>query len=123
MICCLGASVEQSLDVSEIVRRARECDAPIEALYDGGIDLPHYGEVDHLAPAGAMSEFVAYVREQALREAEYAFAPLRAAAESCGVAVTVRVLYGRSALAARLRELSEQGVTRVFPAECGELRQ
>ncbi len=122
VICCLGAGVEQGLDVSEIVRCAQERGTSIEALYDGGINLPHYGEVDQLAPAGAMSEFVAYVREQALREAEDAFAPLRAAAESCGVAVTVRVLYGRSALTARLREASEHGAARVFPAECAEIR-
>lgn len=101
--------------MAEIVRYARQTGASIEALYDAGTDLGHYGEVDHLAPAGAMSDFVAYVREQSLREAEEAFAPLRAAAESLGLRMTVRVLHERSSAADRLRgKNAEKAADRVF---------
>lgn len=46
------------------------------AVYVPDIDLQHYGEVDHLAPAGAMADFVQHVHGENLRKAQQVFASL-----------------------------------------------
>lgn len=40
-------------------------------------DLGHYGQVDHLAPAGSMQDFVRHVREMNREEAQEAFTPVQ----------------------------------------------
>ena len=78
MICCLASAACPLRDTAAPLAACGGREG-IRAVYDAGIDLGHYGEVDQLAPAGAMAEFTAYVRRQSEEEAEAAFAPLRAA--------------------------------------------
>ena len=84
MICCLASAACPLRDTAAPLAACGGREG-IRAVYDAGIDLGHYGEVDQLAPAGAMAEFTAYVRRQSEEEAEAAFAPLRQAARSRGV--------------------------------------
>ena len=86
MICCLASAACPLRDTAAPLA-ACDGEGVIRAVYDAGIDLGHYGEVDQLAPAGAMAEFTAYVRRQSEEEAEAAFAPLRQAAHGRGVGV------------------------------------
>ena len=83
MICCLASAACPLRDTAAPLAACGGREG-IRAVYDAGIDLGHYGEVDQLAPAGAMAEFTAYVRRQSEEEAEAAFAPLRQAARSRG---------------------------------------
>ena len=71
MICCL-ASADCPLRDTAAPLAACGGREGIRAVYDAGIDLGHYGEVDQLAPAGAMAEFTAYVSRQSEEEAEAA---------------------------------------------------
>lgn len=65
--------------------------AHIRALYVPAVDLQHYGEVDHLAPAGAMAEFVQHVQGQAIEEAIEAFAPLQLCVQRHGLTLEISV--------------------------------
>ena len=93
MICCLASAACPLRDTAAPLAACGGREG-IRAVYDAGIDLGHYGEVDQLAPAGAMAEFTAYVRRQSEEEAEAAFAPLRQAARSRGVEMRLHVVYG-----------------------------
>lgn len=64
MICCLASAACPLRDTAAPLA-ACGGQEDIRAVYDAGIDLGHYGEVDQLAPAGAMAEFTAYVRPRA----------------------------------------------------------
>ena len=92
MICCLASAACPLRDTAAPLAACGGRKG-IRAVYDAGIDLGHYGEVDQLAPAGAMAEFTAYVRRQSEEEAEAAFAPLRQAARSRGVEMRLHVVY------------------------------
>lgn len=111
MICCVAARNAPMQNVPELVRRAHCCKSEIRAVYDAGVNLEHYGEMDHLAPAGAMAEFVVYVREQSRKEAEDAFADLRAEAARFDLRVRVYVAHGRDELLSLMRQWN----CRVFP--------
>lgn len=63
----------------------------IQAVYVPPVDLQRYGEVDHLAPAGAMEEFVQHVQGQTLQEACHAFAPLRQPLHRLALALEISV--------------------------------
>ena len=102
MICCLASAACPLRDTAAPLAACGGREG-IRAVYDAGIDLGHYGEVDQLAPAGAMAEFTAYVRRQSEEEAEAAFAPLRQAARSRGVEMRLHVVYGPSAVRDLLR--------------------
>ena len=71
MICCLASAACPLRDTAAPLAACGGREG-IRAVYDAGIDLGHYGEVDQLAPAGAMAEFTAYVRRQSEEEAEAA---------------------------------------------------
>lgn len=116
MICCLASAACPLRDTAAPLA-ACGGQENIRAVYDAGIDLGHYGEVDQLAPAGAMAEFTAYVRRQSEEEAEAAFAPLRQAARSRGVAMRLHVVYGPSAVRDLLRRWGEEENVRVFGGE------
>lgn len=116
MICCL-ASAACPLPDTAAPLAACDGEGVIRAVYDAGIDLGHYGEVDQLAPAGAMAEFTAYVRRQSQEEAEAAFAPLQQAARDRGVEVLLHVVYGPDAVRDLLRRWREAGSLRVFGGE------
>ena len=61
MICCLASAACPLRDTAAPLAACGGREG-IRAVYDAGIDLGHYGEVDQLAPAGAMAAFTAYVR-------------------------------------------------------------
>ena len=107
MICCLASAACPLRDTAAPLAACGGREG-IRAVYDAGIDLGHYGEVDQLAPAGAMAEFTAYVRRQSEEEAEAAFAPLRQAARSRGVEMRLHVVYGPSAVRDLLRRWGEE---------------
>lgn len=113
MICCLASAACPLRDTAAPLAACGGREG-IRAVYDAGIDLGHYGEVDQLAPAGAMAEFTAYVRRQSEEEAEAAFAPLRQAARSRGVEMRLHVVYGPSAVRDLLRRWGEEETVRVF---------
>ncbi len=48
-------------NIAQLTELAQKCTSPIKAYYYIAKSLSHYGNVDHLAPAGAMEEFVDYV--------------------------------------------------------------
>ena len=116
MICCLASAACPLRDTAAPLAACGGREG-IRAVYDAGIDLGHYGEVDQLAPAGAMAEFTAYVRRQSEEEAEAAFAPLRQAARSRGVEMRLHVVYGPSAVRDLLRRWGEEENVRVFGGE------
>ena len=116
MICCLASAACPLRDTAAPLA-ACAGEATIRAVYDAGIDLGHYGEVDQLAPAGAMAEFTAYVRRQSAEEAEAAFAPLRQAARSRGMDMRLHVVYGPGAVRDLLRRWRDEGDVRVFGGE------
>lgn len=117
MICCLASAAHPPQDTDALLTAACDDRCAIHAVYDAGIDLGHYGEVDQLAPAGAMAEFTDYVRRQSADEARAAFAPLQEAARSRGVDVELHVVYGRDAVHALLQQWRETGTLRVFGQE------
>ena len=53
MICCLASAACPLRDTAAPLAACGGREG-IRAVYDAGIDLGHYGEVDQLAPAGAM---------------------------------------------------------------------
>ena len=57
MICCLASAACPLRDTAAPLAACGGREG-IRAVYDAGIDLGHYGEVDQLAPAGAMAEFL-----------------------------------------------------------------
>lgn len=116
MICCLASAACPLRDMAAPLGACSGKEV-LHAVYDAGIDLGHYGEVDQLAPAGAMAEFTAYVRRQSEEEAEAAFAPLRRAARGQGVEVRLHVVYGPAAVRDLLRRWREEGPVRVFGGE------
>lgn len=116
MICCLASAACPLRDTAAPLAACGGRKG-IRAVYDAGIDLGHYGEVDQLAPAEAMAEFTAYVRRQSEEEAEAAFAPLRQAARSRGVEMRLHVVYGPSAVRDLLRRWGEEENVRVFGGE------
>lgn len=116
MICCLASAACPLRDTAAPLA-ACDGEGVIRAVYDAGIDLGHYGEVDQLAPAGAMAEFTAYVRRQSEEEAEAAFAPLRQAAHGRGVGVRLHVVYGPRAVRDLLHCWQEEETVRVFGGE------
>lgn len=77
----------------------------IRAVYVPAIDLQHYGEVDHLAPAGAMAEFVQHVQRQTLEEAAQAFAPLQACLHRHALALEISVAASLKKAKSLLRDL------------------
>ena len=99
MICCL-ASAACPLPDTAAPLAACAGEATIRAVYDAGIDLGHYGEVD-----------------QSAEEAEAAFAPLRQAARSRGMDMRLHVVYGPGAVRDLLRRWREEGDVRVFGGE------
>ena len=54
MICCLASAACPLRDTAAPLAACGGREG-IRAVYDAGIDLGHYGEVDQLAPAGAMA--------------------------------------------------------------------
>lgn len=62
------------------------------AVYVPDIDLQHYGEVDHLAPAGAMEDFVHHVQGENLRKARQVFASLQSLLADRHVSMDVGVV-------------------------------
>ena len=52
MICCLASAACPLRDTAAPLAACGGREG-IRAVYDAGIDLGHYGEVDQLAPAGA----------------------------------------------------------------------
>lgn len=116
MICCPASAACPLRDTAAPLAACGGKES-IRAVYDAGIDLGHYGEVDQLAPAGAMAEFMAYVRRQSEEEAEAAFAPLRQAAHGRGVEVRLHVVYGPRAVRDLLHRWQEEETVRVFGGE------
>ena len=98
MICCLASAACPLRDTAALLAACGGREG-IRAVYDAGIDLGHYGEVDQLAPAGAMAEFTAYVRR------------------SRGVEMRLHVVYGPSAVRDLLRRWGEEENVRVFGGE------
>ena len=97
MICCLASAACPLRDMAAPLGACSGKEV-LHAVYDAGIDLGHYGEVDQLAPAGAMAEFTAYVRRQ-------------------GVEVRLHVVYGPAAVRDLLHRWQQEGPVRIFGGE------
>ncbi len=117
MICCLIDSRRPLRNADVIVRCACREQEAIQAVYDAGVDLGRYGEIDHLAPAGSMAEFTDYVRRQSQEEAENAFAPLYDAARRRNLSVELHIVHGRKAVLDLLRQWRKRGSLTVFGEE------
>ena len=109
MICCITGKNRPLPDANLVVRQACREQRLLRAVYDAGIDLAHYGEVDQLAPAGSMAEFVEYVRRQSREEAENKLAPLYAAARRQSLSIELHVVYGREGVEELLRQWRQHG--------------
>lgn len=109
MICCITGKNSPLPAENLIMQRACREQGPLRIVYDAGIDLAHYGEVDQLAPAGSMAEFVEYVRRQSREEAETKLAPLYAAARRQNLSIELHVVYGREGIEALLRQWRQHG--------------
>lgn len=109
MICCITGKNCPLPDENLVLRQACRERGPLRLVYDAGIDLAHYGEVDQLAPAGSMAEFVEYVRMQSREEAENKLAPLYAAARRQDLPIELHVVYGREGVKALLRQWRQYG--------------
>ena len=117
MICCLTGKNSPLPDVHLVVQHACREQEPLRAIYDAGIDLAHYGEVDQLAPAGSMAEFVEYVRRQSREEAEAELAPLYAAARQHALSIDLHVVYGREGVETLLRQWQQHGPLTILGAD------
>lgn len=80
----------------------------MRAVYVPAVDLQHYGELDHLAPAGAMAEFVQHVQRQTLEEAAEAFAPLHPCLHEHALALEISVAPSLKKAQSLLRDLGVQ---------------
>lgn len=109
MICCITSKTSPLPAENLVLWQACREQGPLRIVYDAGVDLAHYGEVDQLAPAGSMAEFVEYVRRQSREEAETKLAPLYAAARRQNLSIELHVVYGREGIEALLRQWRQHG--------------
>ncbi len=77
-VVCLAekASPLDEANIIELTERMLQEKIPLKAYYYIAKSLSHYGNVDHLAPAGAMEEFVDYVHGLEQEEAKAFFKSL-----------------------------------------------
>ena len=117
MICCLTGRERPLRDAEALIARACREGGQLRVIYDAGIDLAHYGEVDQLAPAGSMAEFVDYVSRQGREEVEESLAPLYAAARRHALPLESHVVFGRDAVEKLLRRWRRHGPLTVLGAD------
>lgn len=111
LVCEVSPAPGEALSsVEDVVHHAQATSTSITAFFDAGVNLSHYGRVDHLAPAGAMAEFVTYVEQQTLTEAEAFFGSLKEQAKAHGVTVDIQVVHGKSAMEKLMAEWSNKGL-------------
>ncbi|WP_027187995.1 hypothetical protein [Desulfovibrio cuneatus] len=107
-LVCLAAQATPPVQGTTVLAHAGVHAAHVLGLYLLAVDLAHYGQVDHLAPAGAMGEFTDYVQQLARDEAQNAFAPLQAALAPHSLPVEVHATTAQEGLHAVLRQLAQQ---------------
>ncbi len=106
-LVCLATRATPPVQVATVLPHATANAVQVIGLYLLAVDLAHYGQVDHLAPAGAMSEFTDYVQQQAQEEAQQAFAPLRAALAPHALPLQVFTAPAREGVHAVLHQLAQ----------------
>lgn len=87
MILCADSQGVLDMQVcKDAVDLAKNINAILLALYVIDVDIERYGQIDHLAPAGAMFDFCDYVKKQTDDDARHMFLPLIQQAQ--GIALT-----------------------------------
>lgn len=107
-LVCLAAQATPPVQAATVQAHVAANTAHVLGVYLLAVDLAHYGQVDHLAPAGSMGEFTDYVQQLARDEANRAFAPLQAALATHSLPVTVHATTAQEGLQALLRQLTRQ---------------